>query len=113
MISFTSLMLVTPSLFMGSYGSILLKKGSHKFSLNPLELIKNFEIILGLVLFVFATIFYTIALKYEDLSTLYPLSSVAYILVSLLSVKFLNEKMNIYKWLGIAFIFAGSFLVVR
>jgi uncharacterized membrane protein len=47
------------------------------------------------------------ALKGGDLSVLYPFVALAYIWVSLLSVKFLGEKMNKFKWLGIALIIIG------
>jgi len=47
------------------------------------------------------------ALKGGDLSILYPFVSVTYVWVALLSVRFLGEKMNKFKWIGIAMIILG------
>ena len=54
-----------------------------------------------------STILFIPALKGGELSVLYPFVALAYIWVSLLSVKFLGEKMNKVKWLGIALIILG------
>ena len=91
----------------GSFGPILLKKGSEKFSLNPKLLIKNYPIILGAMLYIIGTVVFIAALRGGELSILYPLVSVTYIWVSFLSIKFLKEKMNKYKWTVILFIMLG------
>jgi uncharacterized membrane protein len=51
------------------------------------------------------------ALKGGELSVLYPLVALTYVWVSLLSVKFLNEKMNKMKWIGILLILFGVTLI--
>ena len=57
------------------------------------------------------TILFIPALKGGDLSILYPFVALAYVWVSLLSVKFLGEKMNLVKWIGIALIIIGVSLI--
>ena len=99
--------LVVLGTIVGSFGPILLKKGSKKFSLNPKLLIKNYHIISGTGLYILGTILFIAALRGGELSILYPLVSVTYIWVSFLSIKFLKEKMNKYKWLGILLIIIG------
>ena len=104
------------SVILGAIGSILLKKGSakviFKFSItNFFELIKNYKIILGITLHLIATIFLILSLHLDKLSIIYPLTSLSYIVVCVLSIYFLKEKMNRYKWLGILFILIGVMLL--
>lgn len=107
------LIFLFPGILIGSYGSLFLKKGSKYFSLNPMKIIKNKEILFGLFLYGISMILYIAALNFGKVSVVYPLCSLAYVLISFLSIKYLNEKMNIYKWTGIIFIILGSFLIIN
>jgi drug/metabolite transporter (DMT)-like permease len=91
----------------GAFGPILLKKGSKKFSLNPIKLLKNYPIVGGFFLYCLGTMLFIAALRGGELSVLYPLVSVTYIWVAFLSKRFLKEKMNKYKWAGILLIILG------
>lgn len=106
-----TLMLLVLGTIIGAYGSIYLKLGAKDFNFNLIKQIRNKNIILGLFLFAFSTMLYVFLLKTERLSILYPLTSLGYIWVALFSVKFLDEKMSLPKWLGIACIIAGIFLI--
>ncbi len=99
--------LVFTASIVGAFGPILLKKGSKDFSLNLKRLIKNYHLIGGTSLYVLGTIFFIAALRGGELIILYPLVSVTYIWVSFLSIKFLKERMNKYKWAGILLIMVG------
>jgi len=57
------------------------------------------------------TVLFIPALRGGELSVLYPLVALVYVWVSLLSVRFLGEKMNPMKWLGIALILLGVTLI--
>lgn len=109
--SFFVFVLVVLGTIVGAFGSIYLKLGAKNFNLNLFKQLKNKSIILGLFLFTFSTALYVLLLKTERLSLLYPLTSLGYIWVSLLSVAVLKEKMNMNKWFGIACIIAGIFLI--
>ena len=61
----------------------------------------------GVALYGVGTVLFIPALRGGDLSVLYPFVSLNYIWVSLLSVRFLGEKMNRLKWLGVALIILG------
>jgi uncharacterized membrane protein len=63
------------------------------------------------LLYGISTIFFILALRIGELSVVYPLTSITYIFITILSVYFLKEKMNQYKWLGILFIIVGVILV--
>jgi len=99
--------LVISATLVGSFGPILLKKASTKKLSNISSLMKNYHLIGGVALYALGTILFIPALKGGDLSILYPFVALTYIWVSLLSVKFLGEKMNSIKWFGIMFIILG------
>jgi len=99
--------LVISATLVGAFGPILLKKASARKLSKISSLIKNYYLFGGVLLYAIGTMMFIPALKGGDLSILYPFVSVAYVWVSLLSVKFLGEKMNKYKWIGIIFIILG------
>ena len=68
---------------------------------------KNYNLFAGVALYGAGTVLFIPALKGGDLSVLYPFVALVYIWVSLLSVKFLGEKMNKFKWAGVALIIIG------
>ena len=99
--------LVILATLVGAFGPILLKKASAKKLSKISSLMVNYHLFGGVSLYAIGTILFIPALKGGDLSILYPLVSISYIWVSLLSVKFLGEKMNLIKWSGIALIIVG------
>jgi drug/metabolite transporter (DMT)-like permease len=92
-------------------GSLFLKKSAAKFKINIKKLLKNNNLIIGVLLYLITTILCIYALSMEDLSILYPVLSLSYVWVALLSIKFLREKMNFYKWLGIGLIIVGVIFI--
>lgn len=92
---------------LGSLGPVYLKKSAKDFSLNLKKLIKNRNLIIGLIFYAIGTILFIPALRGGELSILYPLVATTYIWVSFWSVKLLKERMNIFKWLGISVIIVG------
>jgi len=99
--------LVISATLVGAFGPILLKKASAKKLSKISSLISNYHLFGGVALYAIGTMLFIPALKGGDLSILYPFVALTYIWVSLLSVKFLGEKMNSIKWFGIAFIIIG------
>jgi len=65
----------------------------------------------GLFCMAVSTVLFIAGLRGGDLSVLYPLVSTIYIWVCLLSVKFLGERMNSQKWVGIACVIVGVALI--
>lgn len=113
MVNSTALLLVFGATIIGAFGSLFLKKGSKDISFNIAGLITNYPLVLGIFLYVFSSVFYTIALKYGELTIIYPMTSLAYIWVALISIRFLDEKMNRYKWIGIILIIVGVVIITR
>ena len=99
--------LVILATIIGAFGPILLKKASAKRLSKLSSLATNYHLFGGVALYAIGTLLFVPALKGGDLAVLYPFVSLVYIWVSLLSVKFLGEKMNKVKWLGIALIIMG------
>lgn len=99
--------LVIFATLVGAFGPILLKKASEKRLSKISSLITNYHLMGGVALYGVGTVLFIPALKGGDLSVLYPFVSLNYIWVSLLSVKFLGEKMNRLKWLGVTLIILG------
>ena len=99
--------LVISATLVGAFGPILLKKASEKKLSKFSSLITNYALMGGVALYGIGTILFIPALKGGDLSILYPFISLTYVWVSLLSVKFLGERMNKLKWLGVFLIILG------
>lgn len=106
-----AMVLVLIASFIGSLGAILLKKGSGKDLSSINELLTNYNLIEGVLLYGLSGIFFVPALKGGELSVLYPLVSTGYIWTCLLSIKFLDERMNRYKWFAIFSIVVGITLI--
>ncbi len=105
--------MVVVATLIGSVGAFLLKKGAAKIkSFKIKSIIRNLQLISGLGLYAFSTVFYVISLKMGDLSVLYPLTSLSYIWTTFFSAKFLREKMNIFKYSAMAMIVIGIYFIV-
>ena len=104
---FWAIGLVISATVIGAFGPILLKKASAEKLSEISSLVRNYNLLGGIALYGIATIMFIPALKGGELSVLYPFVALVYIWVSLLSVKFLGEKMNNFKWLGIILIIVG------
>ncbi len=108
--------LIFISAIMASVGAVFLKKGAKHFNLRVsrkfiFEMMKNYQLLIGIIMYALSSVFFILALRLGELSVVYPLTSLTYIFVCLLSIYFLNEKMNKYKWAGIAFILIGVVLI--
>lgn len=89
-----------------SAGQLFLKLGSKTASLN-LGLLTNYYLIVGIALYLTSAVMLIIAFKGGELSVLYPFIATSFVWVSFLSVHFLGEAMNSWKWLGIVVIIIG------
>jgi uncharacterized membrane protein len=91
----------------GAAAPILLKKGMDQVNKFNWNLIFNKYLIVGIGIFGLSYIIGIPAFKGGDVSVLYPFVSLGYVWVAMLSIKYLGEKMNLIKWLGILFILIG------
>ncbi len=97
--------------FLTSSAQIFYKKASEILVLNLLALITNYYLIIGMILYAIGGILMIISFRGGEVSVLYPILATSYIWVSFLSIFFLNETMNVFKWLGVFVIFFGIVLI--
>lgn len=70
-------------------------------------------IIAGLMLYGFAFILWLGAMSTLDISFMYPMLSLAYVLTAGLAFIFLGEYISLVRWVGILLIVAGCMLITR
>jgi len=101
--------------------NICLKMGSQQFDhgisrifSEPLMLLKNGYLVVGIVFFATALVLYTLVLAKMNLSVAYPVMvSIGFVIVVAFSVFFLREQLLWWQWLGMAFIISGVILVSK
>jgi len=103
--------IVALATLVGSSGALFFKLTSSKIEKNLFKLLKVPSLYLGFLFYGLSALLFVYGLRYGDLSALYPVAGLSYVWVSLLSVKFLNEKMNGYKWLGVCLILLGVIFI--
>lgn len=119
-----ALTLVLICVFAGAMGQICWKHGMTSVDkineiddLLQLETIFNIftnkYIILGLVLYGSAFILWLGAMSTLDISFMYPMLSLAYVITAILAFVFIGENITMVRWAGIALVVAGCFLIAR
>lgn len=106
------ILLVLFCALLGATGQIFFKLGSQNFNFD-LTLLTNWKLLIGLVLYGVATIIFIYALKFGNLSILYPIIATSYIWVAIFSVLFLNESFSPYKWIGVLLLIVGIIIIVK
>ena len=104
-------LLVLFTTLLTSSAQILWKIGSATLSFDIVKILTNYYLIGGVLLYVVGGILIIIAFRGGEVSVLYPIIATSYVWVSLLSVKFLGEQMNAFKWIGVAGIIMGIVLI--
>jgi drug/metabolite transporter (DMT)-like permease len=126
-------LLVIINCLIGAFGAIYLKKGStlipikknknaskninkdlkNKFPVKHTinNFLHNKNLLFGIILYAISAIFTVLLLKYNNLNLIYPLTSIAYVFIILLSSKMLNENITKSKWLAIILIIIGNILI--
>jgi uncharacterized membrane protein len=112
-----SILLVIVACLIGSFGPILMKKGTATLHFRDgllramLGALTNWPLLGGLAVYGISSIIFIPALRGGELSILYPLVAIGYVFVSLWSVLILKERMNRAKWVGILLIIIGVSIV--
>jgi undecaprenyl phosphate-alpha-L-ara4N flippase subunit ArnE len=94
-----------------SFAQVFYKMGADKLVFSFMEIITNVPLITGMVLYGLGAIIMIVAFKGGEVSVLYPIVATSYIWVSLLSVYFFNESLNLFKAIGIFVIISGVVLI--
>jgi uncharacterized membrane protein len=96
------------------YGISALEGISLKNVLKPgavRHVLTNPFLILGVVLMVASTVLWLKVLSMAQLSFAYPFQSLTLVLISVGSIVFLKERIEVKQWIGIALIILGIVLV--
>jgi multidrug transporter EmrE-like cation transporter len=109
------------SILLAVIGQLLMKKGMMLFGTFPasqilfkiIPIFLNPYVFLGLVAFAASSVFWLIVLSRLPLSFVYPMVSVAYILVACASWLLFKENLSLLRWAGIMVIIIGVFLISR
>jgi len=96
---------------MGGSAQILLKKASDGFVFSLREILTNWNLFAGITLYGLAFIGFFFAVRYGQVSKLYPLIACSYVFVVILAWIFLNEPITINKILGSIIIVCGVWLI--
>lgn len=104
------------SVCLAASGQIMLKLGVKAVRLpgdalaHPLQLTSALLspfIIIGIGLFAASVILWLAAINGQELSRVYPMAALGYVLVTIASVKLFGDEMTVYKLVGLALIIAG------
>lgn len=94
-----------------STAQLFYKFGAEKLEFNFLSIITNYELLMGILLYAVGGTLLILSFRGGEVSALYPIIATSYIWVSFLSIYFLNEEMNIFKWAGVLTIVSGIILI--
>ncbi len=102
-------------------GQLLMKRGMMSFGtfpvsqllVNIIPMFLNPWVFTGLVAFGLSSVFWLVVLSRMELSLVYPMVSVAYVIVALLSWYFFKENLSLIRWAGILVIVMGVVLISR
>ena len=109
------------SISLAVVGQLLMKRGMQIFGAFPIRelllkvvpMILNPFVFFGLAVFGISAIFWLVVLSRLDLSLVYPMVSIGYIVVALFSWLFLGETVSVLRWIGIFVICFGVILISR
>jgi len=104
-----SLLLIVIFTLLSAAGQVLMKFGTNYLKLHPslAGVLTDFPLIGGFVVYGVGAALMVVALRHGELSVLYPLISLSYVWVAILSVVVFGEIMNPYKIAGICVIMTG------
>ena len=113
--------ILTVSVLLAVAGQVLMKKGMMVFGTFPvsqllLKLIPMFLnpwVFIGFVCFGLSSIFWLVVLSRMELSLVYPMVSVAYVIIALASLLLFKEGISLLRWVSIAVICFGVILISR
>ena len=94
-----------------STAQLFYKYGAAKLSFDILSIITNYELLMGILLYAVGGILMILSFRGGEVSVLYPIIATSYIWVSFLSIYFLGETMNLFKWIGVITIVLGIALI--
>jgi multidrug transporter EmrE-like cation transporter len=98
----------------GAAAQIFFKLGANSIARpTPIEILSNPSLLLGYALYAISTMLLVLSLRKGQLSILYPIISLTYVWVTLLSMLIFKETLNPFKALGLMIVVAGVAVLGR
>jgi multidrug transporter EmrE-like cation transporter len=107
----SSIALVLIGSFIGSFGAVFLKAGSHHLKRNWRSFVFNWKLLAGIAAYLLSSVFFVLGLKHGELTILYPLVSLGYVWTLLWSRVFFAEPLTRAKFTGLGIILFGIVLL--
>ncbi|MBI2145836.1 hypothetical protein HYU22_00670 [Candidatus Woesearchaeota archaeon] len=104
------ILIILCTLFTAS-GQILFKYGSEDFSFEIIRLLTNYHLLLGFVLYGMGAALLVLALKFGNLSVIYPFVSLTFIWVMFISAFIFGEVINSFKINAVILVIFGIVLI--
>lgn len=119
-----ALTLVLICVFLSAMGQITMKNGMNQlgeissagqlFNVGTLfHMFTNPYVLGGTCLYVVSLLLWLGAMSTLDISLMYPLASLAYVIVAIIAFIFLKEDITLLRWMGIFMVMGGCFLITR
>lgn len=106
-----AILLILITTFLTSAAQILFKTTANDLVFDIVRIITNYNLLIGLLLYLIGGILVIISFRYGEITILYPILATSYVWVNLLSNYFFEEQINVFKWTGIAAIIIGVSLL--
>lgn len=94
-------------------GQLLFKQGSFTFTWDIMSILTNFPLILGLASYGLGAVLLIFALRYGELSIIYPFVALTFVWVAIGSYAFFGESFTPVKIMGILLIILGTVYISR
>jgi uncharacterized membrane protein len=105
-----SIVLVLTAAMIGSMGAVFLKLGAEHLRYGWRNAL-NVKLAAGVALFLGSSVFYLLGIRRGELSVLFPMVSISYVLGAFWSKVFFGEQLTKAKFLGLALIMIGVVFV--
>ena len=117
----TNYLLLIISISLAVAGQLLMKKGmvlfgsfpASQFLVKIIPMFLNPYVFFGFTCFGLSSLFWLVVLSRLPLSFVYPMVSIAYVIVAFASVIFFKEHVSLIRWMGIGIIILGVFFISR
>lgn len=97
---------------MGQVGEI--NSAGQLFKLGTLfHMFTNPYVLTGIFLYGISLVLWLGAMSTLDISLMYPLASLAYVVTAIIAFIFLKEDVTLLRWVGIFMVMGGCFLITR
>lgn len=107
--------LVVLCTFVAAVAQILMKSGADYAKAHPglIGIVTNPVLVVGYGLYAVVTVLIVVAFKDGELSVLYPILSLSYLWVAVLSFFIFHDTLNAYKLIGVTVIICGVAVLSR